>query len=577
MYGDLKVLKSWRLLIRHVAISLILFSLITSLLYVLSLTGYKYYLTIHRITVLTPMVIPSLIITASYITLILGVAIISLRMPIRFSLILITLSILTVIVGILYGLPYASIVVLLASILAVYLIIKELKLGSLLLGNLVIVLIVIESLSLIFWFSSLLNTPIESLKAIAALSTSIWGSIQWASPILLLVILYSWILRPLLRKYLELLKDFTPRVYSIIIKLKDSVSTLNEIYLNEKIALTIGLVLSIILYILPYLPTVNPRGIPVNVDWIYYHRWLNYMDREGFMWAYYERPDRFLYLWMLYAFKHLLRVDNYTLAVYHNIVLSMVLTFSVWYLARELYGARIASLSAILAPLSHQSLAFLYGGFQANFFTLSLMYVAMALLVKPTMKRILLAIVLLAITPFMHPWTWIQVSTAIAIYSIYKIVKEKRNISMFVATILAIAAIAIARQMLGGWILQPLHVVEPTPQKLSGTIPLIQGLLQGYSYYLWGSLNIPLLYIYVVLAHLILKEPLNPLKTMYIATSIILPIAGTVPLVRMIINIPFEIDASKIALRHKYLLVLLIAVMLNNSIGMAVNSPPLQI
>ena len=465
---------------------------------------------------------------------------------------------------------YISFTVLIISVLALY--VATTKLNYTILEGLTILLVTIEFLSLLFWITLIIGYTIRPLEVLAVLSTSIWGSIQWATPILLLLILYSWILNPLIQKYIDLLRRYAPRVYYMIFRLRKSIDSPISISFNEKILLFLGLILSIILYTIPYLPTINPRGVPVNVDWIYYYRWLNNMDKEGFMWAFYERSDRFLYLWILYGLKQLLHIDNYVLAVYHNIALSLILTLSVWYFVKELYGSRIAGLAALLTPLSHQSLGFFYGGFQANHFTLSLMYVAMGLLVKPSPTRIIMSTIILALTPFMHPWTWIHMVSAIVIYILYTWIKHRKVSSSHKIVIAAIIVIALTRQLIGGWVLQPLRVIEPSPQRIQGTLPLVKGLLHGFSYYLWGVLNIPLLYIYVVLALYAFNKSMDLLRSIYVASSIILPIAGTVPLIRLAINTPFEIDAVNVMSRRKCLLVLLIVVLLSNGLRMCVNS-----
>lgn len=103
-------------------------------------------------------------------------------------------------------------------------------------------------------------------------------------------------------------------------------------------------------------------------------------------------------------------------------------TASLFYLAKEYYGLKVARWIPIVAPMSPIFLSFIYGGFQANLFTLSLLLIALGLLAKPSPRRTAIASAIFAITLFTHSWTWLQYTAVLTLMLLAKIVKARGKV-----------------------------------------------------------------------------------------------------------------------------------------------------
>ncbi len=195
--------------------------------------------------------------------------------------------------------------------------------------------------------------------------------------------------------------------------------------------LFIGLALSIIIGIIPYLPTLNPKGLSLNTDWIYYYNWLKEMI-SGDMTVLYTRSDRPLYLLILYSVWLITRVDPRIIAVYHNIALFPLYVFSTYLLALRWSGKRTAELAAVITPFSPVFLSFIYGGFQANLFAISLVYVSLYLLMSRDKQEKIAGLFILATIMFIHEWTWTQYIIVLAIYVLAKTLHNLKYKQKFV-------------------------------------------------------------------------------------------------------------------------------------------------
>ena len=190
--------------------------------------------------------------------------------------------------------------------------------------------------------------------------------------------------------------------------------------LREELYIVAGLVLAFAIGYLGYLPTVNPVKAPLNVDWVYYYNWLEKLINA-------ENPvatslvvagDRPFYVVFLYTLLLVLRIDPWVLSVYHNILLFEIYTLASYFMAREVLGRQVAKYAALLAPATPHIASFLYGGFQANLLTVSLVYVLIGLIAGrgKSRGRLVAAILLSSAVAGMHVWTWIQFSLLTLLY-----------------------------------------------------------------------------------------------------------------------------------------------------------------
>ena len=242
-------------------------------------------------------------------------------------------------------------------------------------------------------------------------------SILWfLSPTLLLATLLVYI-KNLLAKYIIAQSSFYENSGN---KLNNEFSNKYKLYL-----LLGGTILSFIISILPYMPTLNPKLMPVNTDWIYYYNWLTTMSKGKLFDVLIGYSDRSLYLLILFTIWFLTGIDLRLLCIFHNVVLLPLYSLSLYYLAKEYFGENTGLIALYLAPFTPQFLSFVYGGFQANLFALSLAFIALGLLSKlNNLKRIIIASIVFVLILFIHTWTWTQYIIVIGFFTIYHSVKE---------------------------------------------------------------------------------------------------------------------------------------------------------
>lgn len=408
------------------------------------------------------------------------------------------------------------------------------------------------------------------LASISELDISFWTLMRPTTPIIYLLILLS----PLWRKTL-----------SSLIRFQEKYQNTEHIQINKKvelIAIAIGIFLSIIFYVLPYTSILNPHRVIVTTDIVIYLARLNEMEMQNPIEVALKYPDRSLYLLLLYGLKKIFNCDSVVIATISGWMWSVLLVIAVWFLARELFDRETAIISAILTPLSHQMLSFIYGGFHANHFTLSLLYITMALLSKINLKRLIFSILILLVTSLCHTWSWVHITSSIVLYILVKIVKSRENKMIpkyYTFLLISIITIVVISEIF-------LHSLSYTSQFVLTGIKDINffirsvlsdnKLFDAFAYYLWGSLNIPLLYVLAVVA-ILKRKGFTILDALYVITfgySVIF--LNSIDIVsRLCINIPIQIEVANIRSLKKYAtFVLMMIILLGNTIYLIYNAVP---
>jgi len=194
---------------------------------------------------------------------------------------------------------------------------------------------------------------------------------------------------------------------------------------NPLTYLVVGLLLSIAMGVIPYIPTLNPEQRSVNTDWIYYYSWLNSMVGNDFS-VLITCSDRPLYLILLYVTWYILKVDPKAIAIYHNIALFPLHTLSLYLLARRLFGDEVAKYTALLTPFSPILLSFIYGGFQADLLAISLIYISLYLLMGSG-RNVFYGLSLFSTIMFVHEWTWMQYMFILTSYILLRLAGRALN------------------------------------------------------------------------------------------------------------------------------------------------------
>ena len=133
---------------------------------------------------------------------------------------------------------------------------------------------------------------------------------------------------------------------------------------------------------LPYLPTVNPRMVPIGVDIRYYEAWVREALENGVMEVFHQSEgDRPLYLLILYAVQRTLNLPlRQTVELMPTILLPLLVASTFYMTLRVTRSYSCAALASLFTATGVQTTVGLYASFQANIAALSLMYFSMGLM-----------------------------------------------------------------------------------------------------------------------------------------------------------------------------------------------------
>ncbi len=313
-------------------------------------------------------------------------------------------------------------------------------------------------------------------------------------------------------------------------------------------ALALTLLVAVSLYALPYTKYLNPSGRAVSVDTIYYVKALENAHVKGvsiFLTKFGFGLDRVLYLLALYALSLIVGVKMSVIIA--TLVSHALLVFSVWYLTYAICGdCETSLLAALLATISPQTLVFLYAGFNANHAALPLLYIAYADLIRGRIRR---AAVLQGLAAFVHTWAWLQLAVGMGLVALIMALKGDKKARFF---LFALIATAIVRQLVGGGITGVLTISPlaraPHYAVAIHNVALAKSLYAISTFYVWGVLNAPFLYLLAAIDRVLNVDYLTPLfATTFIAFVGVMNVFFLV--LRLVTNVPIAIPVALLAKR----------------------------
>ena len=328
----------------------------------------------------------------------------------------------------------------------------------------------------------------------------------------------------------------------------------------------LAMLLGFIVTLVPYLPSVNPGGVPVTTDWVYYYKWLRDVDAVGLWGVLEQHMDRPLYIILLYGVERLFHVDPRSIAVYQIFFLGQLYVVASYFLGRSLGGEGVGVLSALFAAVSPGFLSFMYGGFQSDFFTVSIVYFALGLIARAgSGRRLVLGFIVFDLAMFLHEWTWTQYILVLSLYAAVLVVREYRagGISgrgrLLLGLIVLSVLVDVAKSPLGvGW---PSSIVGVT--NASKNIYLHRGVVSSNHFlttiYTGGSLNNPLYYMLVVLGSLFSGPLLGAVLFSGLTPFALLHYLITY---RVVVNTPLQVATGLFASRLSGLELLLLYISL---------------
>jgi hypothetical protein len=246
---------------------------------------------------------------------------------------------------------------------------------------------------------------------------------------------------------------------------------------NPKFILGVALFVSVVGSLFPYIPAINPDGVPVGVDFPYYIDWVEeYADLDLISRI---LDPRSLVLLMILMIHQIFRFEISTVVKFLPVLLNFLLTLSVFYMVRNgTEDEEWAGFTALLSALGFTTTVNLYSYFLANMLGLILTFTAIGLLMRAIRvnKRhiILISSILSSLVLFTHPWTFTQFYISLLIFYVYYyLIKNSINESYSMLIYLLFTGIAVLiKRSLGGF---------PIEKVISSTKPAITNLFEFWN------------------------------------------------------------------------------------------------
>ncbi len=202
------------------------------------------------------------------------------------------------------------------------------------------------------------------------------------------------------------------------------------------IYISLFMVLSLVIALIPHQPQINPNGHQIGVDTDYYVNWINALShatdyRDFFHQAFVVQSfgDKPLVLIFLLTITKFLNVtDSFFVLEHVPMILGPLLVLVAFYLTREMTSNdKQALLASFLTSISFQVTVGIYAGFYANWFALIIGYLSFLFLVRSlkyssSNQNLTIFSVLIIVLLFTHVHTW---SVLVAVMSILLIILIK--------------------------------------------------------------------------------------------------------------------------------------------------------
>lgn len=327
--------------------------------------------------------------------------------------------------------------------------------------------------------------------------------------------------------------------------------------------LPVAVLLTVLLVLLPHLPSVNPALKPVSVDTVRYGKVLEGWSGLGVWEAMRSRAEKPLFTLVLYysrlAFgrNHVILLD----VVYPAFVLSMFCVAS-FYACYRLYGSRTAGWAGLLIPLGYAVPAFIGGGFQANALALVLAMLALSVEVKDGARLATFTLLMTALA-LIHPWTYVMYGAAFLVRAF----RDRGNLKSTAAALALSYTVSHLFDYYLGSIQLSSVVAQPIVKHWN--FYLVTNWFDAVQLWVWNSLSNPL---FLSAPNLALGGSASYVMAVTAPLTLVLP---SDILYRVLLNLPLHLPASRaiarLQLRYRLLTFLVLFVrVLGNMSGLTV-------
>jgi hypothetical protein len=285
------------------------------------------------------------------------------------------------------------------------------------------------------------------------------------SPILILLLVNSFPVKLLIKEFTTIKNSISNNNNN---KIDSSVSKDWNIKLRTKfIYLSLFMLLSVAITLIPHLPTINRDNQRIGVDTDYYVNWVNALMHSNNVQDFIRQAfviqgnagERPLTLIFLFTIVKVVNADPFYILEHVPIILGPALVLVVYFLTRELTSNNdiTSLLAAFLTAVSSQILIGIYAGFYANWFALIIGYLSFVFLIKflkrPNKLNLILYSLLIVFLVFTHAYTWSILAIVMSIFLVVQLklnYYHKRSVTLLLLVILSSVIIDIARIFVTG-------------------------------------------------------------------------------------------------------------------------------
>jgi hypothetical protein len=233
----------------------------------------------------------------------------------------------------------------------------------------------------------------------------------------------------------------------------------------KSICISLIMLLSVMLVIVPHLPVVNNNHQLVGSDTSGYIDWQNKLAQSKNVEDLLHKAfvtilagDRPVSLILIFGLVKTLQLDASTVIDNLPIILSPVLVLVVYFFTRELSSSdRVSLLAALFTAVSFQTLVGAYAGYYANWIALIIGYLGFVFLFrflkKPVKMNLILFSGLMVLLLYSHEYTWTVLTIVMSIFLIVMVGTKhykRRNALILLLIIVSTVIIDIAKTTLTG-------------------------------------------------------------------------------------------------------------------------------
>jgi len=388
---------------------------------------------------------------------------------------------------------------------------------------------------------------ISPARPLAELELALFSLQAPLSPLIALLVIFMWLLKPLLKAASGNLSRRFGRGARQLKKREFSYPTF-----LPRVLLTSALILAVSAAIYPYAPAINPEGRPVGVDFYNYIELMDEVDSDlssAFRVVDGSRP---VLLLLIYGLKSIFHLSTFDAVKYFPAFLNPLLTLTVYFMVHQAADDRgAAGLASLFTALGSSLTVGLYSYFLANMLALSFTYASLSFFFKAWKEErpvfLIPSLALASLAVFTHPWMVIHYLTAMVLTMSILCAKfivigmYKREL-VLTSTYIAVTGLVflLKTSMFGG--IRSLSAAFGAGSQLPCAAEFWGNVMFGFSYLYGGALSNPLLLGLAAIGVYILGVGTLPRTFFYAllaSSSLYYLVSDGMMMSRIIYNIPF--------------------------------------